>query len=446
MQTQAEETGSRGRCEIVSFLSGKGGAGKTTVSLAFAEILAGLGYKVAFVDWDLHTHGASYYYVDRARTQGKKGILEIFAEELAPGPRVHPVSPRESLFSEEDPLVALTDNLSFIPSKTDFSKKTWHLTQDSRLISEVKTQLTAWLCLSNYEYVICDSQAGPTAIARLLARDSDRVVIVSEPDPLSIGASRSLDREIRDEYPPFVRFLINKLSSEEVESFRAIQHFLAMFEQVSPLPFDFSVREFTSFGKTPIDLSSPSRFAFAVLRLVSEVLPSVSRKVVELEREWRSQIFGEVEKRRSEDESAFASIQRHLTLLEERRVEVQVRSRRNVAIVLSGFLASTAFAGSMMGFFVLKSAPVVVAAGAGGAILALVPIAWEWVRTRSQRHVRYLDMEIKQLLEQLDELRLAREKLDVLVADKAKDYLLEPLPLDNTETTSGTDKKVVPSE
>ena len=46
---------------VVAIISGKGGAGKTSVALSLAKYLALLGKRVLVIDADSATHGATYF-------------------------------------------------------------------------------------------------------------------------------------------------------------------------------------------------------------------------------------------------------------------------------------------------------------------------------------------------------------------------------------------------
>ena len=58
---------------ILSFLSGKGGSGKTTAALAISKILADVGFRILLVDFDFATSGASYFFLPILSNSTKKG-------------------------------------------------------------------------------------------------------------------------------------------------------------------------------------------------------------------------------------------------------------------------------------------------------------------------------------------------------------------------------------
>jgi len=68
----------------VSFVSGRGGVGKSVISLSLSKFLGSLGNRVLLIDFDLSTYGASHFFKDEIENEGnnkesqsKKGIVEL---------------------------------------------------------------------------------------------------------------------------------------------------------------------------------------------------------------------------------------------------------------------------------------------------------------------------------------------------------------------------------
>ncbi len=57
---------------IITFISGKGGSGKTVTSSAIGQFLAGLGFKVLLVDTDASTNGLTLFFLTEVNTSKKR--------------------------------------------------------------------------------------------------------------------------------------------------------------------------------------------------------------------------------------------------------------------------------------------------------------------------------------------------------------------------------------
>ena len=64
------------RPKVITFVSGKGGAGKTTAAISIAKIVADMGLPSLLIDFDLATNGASYFF--RPRFGLRKRDLPIY--------------------------------------------------------------------------------------------------------------------------------------------------------------------------------------------------------------------------------------------------------------------------------------------------------------------------------------------------------------------------------
>jgi cellulose biosynthesis protein BcsQ len=69
--------------EIITFISGKGGVGKTALCSATGKLLSEIGYKVLLIDSDLVTHGMTFLL---GFNKESKGILELHSNL-----RKHPI-------------------------------------------------------------------------------------------------------------------------------------------------------------------------------------------------------------------------------------------------------------------------------------------------------------------------------------------------------------------
>ena len=65
--------------KIITFVSGKGGSGKTVLIANLGAYVAKSGYKVLLVDWDFFTRGLSYYILEgMEEIENTAGLMELY--------------------------------------------------------------------------------------------------------------------------------------------------------------------------------------------------------------------------------------------------------------------------------------------------------------------------------------------------------------------------------
>jgi len=405
---------------FISFLSGKGGAGKTSVSLSIAKLLSFVGYRVLFVDLDLQTHGASYFFTDTCDAQHKRGILELLQEMMGPGQS-------EEITDITSVIVKLSENWDFVPSKKIFKEKTWELSQNIPLVRGFIDKCIRHLGNLDYDFIIVDTQAGPAASTREACIHSQKAVIVSEPDPISVAASRSLDYEMHEDLPEFTRFLVNKLNTEEIRSFRAIREYLTIFEHLSPLPFDFGVRKSFSLRKIPIDTETPSPFLFGLITLSKEVIPTAAERLTELETKLRKSLFGDIREKRDTHTILIDDLSSRIQQLRNMQVSHEGMLRKRIAIMMSTvFITVTAI---LMGYLIFTGTTkytFIAVAAMIGMLASIFPILFERLRGRVTTRRRMLDLEIENIQDKLQSLRREKEKYEGLLLEKSEKFMVEP--------------------
>ena len=414
---------------IISFLSGKGGAGKTSVSLGIGKLLSSIGYKVLFVDLDLHTHGASYFFTDMCEAQHKKGILELLQEVNRRG------GPEEAV-DVGKVLVKVSENFDFVPSKKVFKEKTWELLQNTSLVSRFINRCIRRLKELDYDFVIVDTQAGPAASTREVCKQSKKVLIVSEPDPISVAASRSLDYEIHEILPEFTRFLVNKLNTEEIQSFRAIKDYLTIFEHLSPLPFDFGVRKAFSLRKIPVDIEVPSPFLFGLISLAGEIIHTAAGRLEKLEAKVRKSAFGEIREKKDRHTVLIDELSAKMEGLRDSQMEHEVMFKKRIAAIMSAAIITATAMFTVLVFsrfrtefdypLRTKYLPTYMMIITVGIVISTLPIAYAWLGTKLKTRKRSIDFEIESMQEKLQSLRREKEKYEALLLEKSERFMVEP--------------------
>lgn len=271
METEEESV----EAQVISLLSGKGGSGKTSAALSIAYLLNDAGFKVLLIDFDFATNGASYFYKFLYPHQKEvTGLYELIEQYL----NVHTSLSDAEIKAN---VLSVKEGLGFIPSRVYFSKKV--PLRDSIIIKEedLKSLLLSVIepYRKQFHFIIIDNQAGSNLSAKVSASVSDKVIIVSELDPISNDAVDTLLIQIGEVFPEYKRHLINKLDIHETKEYKELSELFQTMNRLPPLPFDFEVRNAFASRRIPIDVDKPTTFLIALFNTVKAFLPEYKEKI-----------------------------------------------------------------------------------------------------------------------------------------------------------------------
>lgn len=348
----------------ISMVSGKGGSGKTSVSLSLAAVLARLRVRTIVVDLDFSTHGASYFF-----EPSSPGIADL---------PDHSEDHLKSAISE-----AGGWGFDLMPSRTRFGRSSpdrhfdpKQLTQSIRSVSEQ----------AGYECIIFDCQAGVSSLARAALAVTDVAVIVTEADTISTKALRNLQVQLHESLPR-TKVLINKLFLREQTTYEQLTAVLSGLEFLPPVPFDMDVRAAFAKGEIPIGRTDESAFGEAMLRIVREIHPKLSERV-------SAALQHRQDKDRKDVQSRLRELQARKTELEyqisrSERLAAEARAVRERRVRLIPPLVMGGLSGLYLAFdFWLDqlSSSVLLAVSVG--VAAYVWVTIETVRSRTERQER----------------------------------------------------------
>lgn len=222
--------------KTVALLSGKGGSGKTTLSLSMASMLSSCGIKVLVVDCDLSTNGATYFYEERL-TENKGNICAFYDV----------ITMQTNIVLEA---IHITDFFDFIPSIKRISKETTNTFSFSEG-DEKRWEIFKEKLAIMYDVILLDCQAGYADILKTILPSVDVSLVVMETDAISSSAIRSLYLkigEIIDEKKTYQVF--NKVSSDEYENYSKISGG-TVFVNIETVLFDWKIRKAFSVAQIP---------------------------------------------------------------------------------------------------------------------------------------------------------------------------------------------------
>jgi cellulose biosynthesis protein BcsQ len=234
--------------EVIALLSGKGGSGKTAVCISAGHLLAAAGFRVLMVDADAATHGMTHYFAPSLHP----GLSGLFESDL-------PHSVDHVTLSDE----GYSGRLDFIPS-VSFSKKPQIGSEESKIAA---LQLFNFMQASDpekYDFVLIDCQAGISPVTLNAVKFATHTVIVTEADPVSIGAVTELRQAIATVSEGEIYGLVSKAFPDEDSYFEALTDYIRDIRFLGILPHDTDVRKAFFRREVPIRLSDPGPFAIAL--------------------------------------------------------------------------------------------------------------------------------------------------------------------------------------
>lgn len=253
---------------IISFVSGKGGSGKTTVTISITKLLSELGHPCLYIDFDLATNGASYFFKNYF-TSEKNGIWERLCD-INNG-QVNDIS-------RDRDVIKIGENFFFVPSRSNLrskGKSNEAIFDKMALKEKILLPLIGYASEHKIDYVLVDCQAGYSLPTIVGAEVSDMTVIVTEADSISSDAADNLLIQIGESLPDERKYLVNKLDVRDAETYKNMRNVFQTLNRLPPLPFDFEVRNAFGARQIPIDINNPSPLLFALFETAKYIFTEI---------------------------------------------------------------------------------------------------------------------------------------------------------------------------
>jgi len=400
----------------ICLCSAKGGTGKTAIAVSLAVLLSNVGKRVVVVDADAATNGMSLLML--------KSLVEAKRASTTTG-----------LFDKNAPIpIRINERLQFVPSSSSMRDTTL---ADEGLVKEHLQYIKGQLA-SDEDVIILDAQAGTEHFARVAIEMANKVVIVTEFDPMSATGVQRLRDSFPGVWPTGQTYvLVNKM----LPDFSKIEReYFTAFDHLSPIPFDSEVMRAYARGEIPMDLGKANLFATAIIRMTRTLLPEyqediqdwVAKQVEELRRPKRRQLEDvSQEMANVEDELVTARVGAQLPgeYAPLSRMLARLGISYNLAITL-GYVTACIYL-ILFGLFIwfqLNNEGIGQAIFITGLSVTVVGASY-WFTTRARRRVDELRrreqaaLHARQLERQLDRLFEQKDKLESLLATEPEEYL-----------------------
>lgn len=180
--------------EIIAFLSGKGGTGKSSICAAMATDLATGGKQVLCIDCNVGFPGLDIPLGMAA--EGCISFREVCRGDYSPAQgAVHPHFPHLRL---------LTAPIHCDPREIDGDAF-------AAMLAAAKEK---------FDYILLDAPAGIGEMFRLAVEKADRCIVVTLPDPGAIRAARRVGEELELMGKRGARLIVNRVNSKMLKAMK----------------------------------------------------------------------------------------------------------------------------------------------------------------------------------------------------------------------------------
>lgn len=238
--------------KTIALLSGKGGSGKTTLSLCMSNLLSSVNKKVLLIDCDMSTNGATYFYESRLESDGGKSVSTF--SDIITG----------RCFRENESIyafcpLAINDNFFFIPSITSVDQYDYSIGLKESVDREAIQKFCKW-AKKEYDIVLFDCQAGYSYFLPELLTNMDTYLVVSETDAISSSALRVFHVKIARYINQLKIYQVfNKASKEEYEIYSKISGG-TLFTIIDTIEYNWQIRKDFALAQVPDFRSGNARF------------------------------------------------------------------------------------------------------------------------------------------------------------------------------------------
>jgi chromosome partitioning related protein ParA len=152
---------------VISFVSTKGGCGKTTLCANLAALAAAVGQRVLMVDADIQPSLSKYFELESPATQGMAEVIQ-----------------RGGVITQEHLKNTTIPNLDIIVSNMTDATQVWLKQREDRLVL-MKRAVRQPVVQDNYDLVLIDTQGSTGELQRCAAMAADLMVSPLKPDVLN---------------------------------------------------------------------------------------------------------------------------------------------------------------------------------------------------------------------------------------------------------------------
>ena len=250
--------------KILAITSGKGGVGKTTLSLNIARQLSLNSLKTLIMDFDIHNKGTTGMFLDRLSSD-KCSVTGIVQGSNLFDPKTIPKA------LDDCNAISLDKKgmLLFVPAAKSDEVILWKnfIVENHLIVSYFRELLHAYAAKNNIDVIIIDCYGGIDNLTVAAAGIADDIIIINEPDIITFSGTLMLYANLREKYEfeerkPRVHFVINRITSRHC--FKELNS--EYRKHLATLSIDRQILAYFPYDKLVID-------SFGEYPFVTELLP-----------------------------------------------------------------------------------------------------------------------------------------------------------------------------
>ena len=308
---------------IISVISGKGGVGKTTVSINIAHRLARYNIKTLLVDCDVNTSGATMFYK-------LAGLLPKDLHDVISIRKIIQSLIDKDLFDNKissDDLsgIKIDKNLAFIPAVNDLDHP--ELADYSKEdLEKIKKSFYDLLQIwnSKYNVIIFDHSAGYNNLINFMLEASTKIFLIREQNILSVEASRGVFGKIKSLSIPIVG-CVNKISDEEYKN--AFDEITGLIPEITAFIYDENISQKTAQGELlyqniNIGNSNRDEYVKTLDQIITFLLPEFSEIKDNYDEEMRKK------EEKDKEKQSIQKMEEKRRQLEQEEIQERRRYRR----------------------------------------------------------------------------------------------------------------------
>jgi uncharacterized protein YjbI with pentapeptide repeats/cellulose biosynthesis protein BcsQ len=268
--------------KILAISSGKGGVGKTTITLNIARQLSLSGFRTLILDFDIHNKGATCLFMDKVSRSDVKSIIGIMHQCTGLNVEQGRECARQSQILD----LEYGGNLFFLPAARPDEMVKWEsfVCNTDTIVTFFGTFIRTIAEAHRIDTVLIDCYGGVDTLTISAAGISDDFIIVNEPDVITFAGTLLLYKQLEmtyaaSEHLPSVHFVINRVSGRFSSRFlrQEYQRHLSQLAVdrtiLAYLPFDKLV--FDTFGDYPFfsELLPKGLYAKKIHELIARLWP-----------------------------------------------------------------------------------------------------------------------------------------------------------------------------